>query len=208
PPRGAGGRTGRPARPARVALWPARPHCLRAGRPALWPAGAGSERARRATYASPTLVDEKGGHEEKGHHVGSGEERSNECVPKDGPYRSAAVGPQPSNGDEESRSGRTRGGRERAWAEIGGGDTDKKKHTGVRQTWHVMSQRFPQVQCHQGPPQTQNLQRQQRLLSPSYPACGRKQCRPLLGAPLRDRTSTPSRRLSRTTAPSPKKDRC
>ncbi|CAK0802281.1 unnamed protein product, partial [Prorocentrum cordatum] len=113
PPRGAGGRTGRPARPARVALWPARPHCLRAGRPALWPAGAGSERARRATYASPTLVDEKGGHEEKGHHVGSGEERSNECVPKDGPYRSAAVGPQPSNGDEESRSGRTRGGRER-----------------------------------------------------------------------------------------------
>ncbi|CAK0802278.1 unnamed protein product, partial [Prorocentrum cordatum] len=89
PPRGAGGRTGRPARPARVALWPARPHCLRAGRPALWPAGAGSERARRA--ACPP----------------------NECVPKDGPYRSAAVGPQPSNGDEESRSGRTRGGRER-----------------------------------------------------------------------------------------------
>ncbi|CAK0802280.1 unnamed protein product, partial [Prorocentrum cordatum] len=102
-------RSWRPDGPARSAG----PRRSVAGPTALPPRGeAGAVAGRRGLRAgTPRCLPpagEKGGHEEKGHHVGSGEERSNECVPKDGPYRSAAVGPQPSNGDEESRSGRTR----------------------------------------------------------------------------------------------------
>ncbi|CAK0802277.1 unnamed protein product, partial [Prorocentrum cordatum] len=94
----AAGRAGPLGRPASLCGRPDRTASARGGRRCGRPA--------RAPSGHAALPAPRRG-------VGSGEERSNECVPKDGPYRSAAVGPQPSNGDEESRSGRTRGGRER-----------------------------------------------------------------------------------------------